>query len=86
MQQKIATQIEALDIAMKLEDSLVGEIGVGMNHIQSQLANLTIQLQYIKKGKKLVKKYGVPNVTRKDITNINAQTSAMTCFWDPQIH
>ena len=48
MQQKIATQSEALEIAMKLEASPVGESVVGMNQIQVQLANLTIQLQDIK--------------------------------------
>ena len=44
MQQKIATQREALEIAMKLEASSIGENGVGMTQIQSQLENLTIQL------------------------------------------
>ena len=51
MQQNIATHSEALEIAMKLETSLIGKTGVGMNQIQSQLENLTIQLQYIKKGR-----------------------------------
>ena len=45
MQQKIATQSEALETAMKLEASPVGESAVKMNHIQAQLANLTLQLQ-----------------------------------------
>ena len=36
---------------MKMEDSPVGEIGVGMNKIQSQLVNLPIQLQDINKGR-----------------------------------
>jgi hypothetical protein len=52
MQQKIATQSEALEIAMKLEvSSLVGENNTGMAQVQSQLAALTIQLQEITKGK-----------------------------------
>ena len=51
IQQKIAAQCEALEITMKLEASLVGESTVGMNHIQVQLENLTIQLQDIKKPK-----------------------------------
>ena len=42
MQQKIATQKEDLEITMKIEASLVGEIGVGMNQIQFQMENLTI--------------------------------------------
>ena len=36
---------------MKLEPSPVGETAVGMNQIQVQLANLTLQLQDIKKAK-----------------------------------
>ena len=44
MQQKITSREEALEIAMKLEASPVDEIGIGVNHIQSQLVNLTIQL------------------------------------------
>ena len=36
---------------MKLEASPVGETAVGMNQIQAQLANLTLQLQDIKKAK-----------------------------------
>ena len=51
MQQKILMQSEALEIAMKLEASPVGETTVGMNQIQAQLANLTLQLQDIKKAK-----------------------------------
>ena len=51
MKQKITTQREALEITMKLESSLVGETRVGINHIQSQLENMTIQLQDIKNGK-----------------------------------
>ena len=50
MQQKIATQSEALEIAMKFEASPVGETVVGMNQIQMQLVNLTVQLQDIKKA------------------------------------
>ena len=42
MQQKIATQSEALEIAMKLEASLVGKNAVGMNQIHTQVANLTL--------------------------------------------
>ena len=51
MQQNISTQSKALEIAMKLEASPVGETRVGMNQIQSQLGNPTIQLQDIKKGR-----------------------------------
>ena len=51
MQQKITTQSEAQEIAVKLEASLVRDSAVGMNQIQAQLENLTIQLQDIKKAK-----------------------------------
>ena len=51
MQQKIVTWSEALEIAMKLEALPIGETAVGMNQIQAQVANMTLQLQYIKKGK-----------------------------------
>ena len=37
-------QSEALEIAMKLEASPVGETAVGMSQIQAQLANLSLQL------------------------------------------
>ena len=51
MQKKIAMQSEALDIVMKLEASPIEESVVEMNQIQVQLANLTLQLQDIKKCK-----------------------------------
>ena len=47
------SQTEALEIAMKLEASLVGDTGSGMMKIQSQLANLIVQLQDIKRGKEV---------------------------------
>ena len=36
------TKSEVLDIGMKLEASLVGETGAGINQTQSQLENLAI--------------------------------------------
>ena len=53
MQQKIAMQTEALELAMKLEASPIGDGVARMIQIQSQLDNLTIQLQDIKRGKEL---------------------------------
>ena len=52
MQQNIATQTEDLEIAMKLEASPIGEIGVGMNHIKSHLENITIQATRYQEGKR----------------------------------
>ena len=51
MQQKIVTQSEALEIAMKLEASPVGENATSRNQIETQPMNLTLQLQDMKKGK-----------------------------------
>ena len=51
MQQKILSKSEALELAMKLEASLVKDIGAGMMHIQSQLLNLALKLQDINNGK-----------------------------------
>ena len=51
MQQKIATQTEALELAMKLEDFPIGDGAAGMIQIESQLANMTIQIQDMKRGK-----------------------------------
>ena len=52
MQQNIATQTEALELEMKLEASPIRYGATGMIQIQSQLANLIIQLQDIKKRKR----------------------------------
>jgi len=43
-QHKIMMQAEALEIAMKLEASSLGETGIGMAQIQNHMANLTLQL------------------------------------------
>ena len=51
MQQKITMQMEALKLAMKLEASPIGDGATGMIQIQSQLANLTLQLQDMKRRK-----------------------------------
>ena len=51
MHQNIETQSEALEIAMKLEALLVSGNVVNINQIQTQLPNMTLQLQDIKKGK-----------------------------------
>ena len=53
MQKKVASQAEALEIAMKLEASPIVERSTGIVHIQNQLANLTLQLHDIKKGEEV---------------------------------
>jgi hypothetical protein len=42
MQQKVASQDEELDIAMKLEASPVGESSLGMSQILNQLTSLSL--------------------------------------------
>jgi DnaJ-class molecular chaperone len=51
MQQKGVSQAEALEIAMKLEASPIGETSSGMSQIQNQLTTLTLELQSMKNGK-----------------------------------
>ena len=53
MQLKVASQAEALEIAMKLEASSITKTSVGMVQIWNQLANITLQLQDIKKGRQV---------------------------------
>jgi hypothetical protein len=50
IQQKVVSQPEALEIAMKLESSPVGDSG-GMAQVQTQLVALMIQLEELTKGK-----------------------------------
>ena len=54
MQQKLTTQDEALEMAMKLEASPLAETSTGMTTLQTQLANLTLQIHELKKGKEVM--------------------------------
>ena len=58
MQQKIVMQMEALELVMNLEASPIRDGATGMIQIQSQKANLKIQLQDIKGEKRCRKTYG----------------------------
>ena len=51
MQQNIMPRTEDLELSMKLESYPVGDAGVEIMQIQSQLVNLMLQIQHIKKGK-----------------------------------
>jgi hypothetical protein len=51
MQQKIASQAEALEIAMKLESIPMGGSNLGMSQILSQLTSLSLQVEDMKKDK-----------------------------------
>jgi hypothetical protein len=51
MQQKIASQTEDLEIAMKFESTPMGESSSGMSQILSQLTSLSLQVEDMKKDK-----------------------------------
>jgi hypothetical protein len=51
MQQKFASQAEALEIAMKLEATPVGESSPCMSQILNQLTRLSLQVEDMKKDK-----------------------------------
>jgi hypothetical protein len=51
MQQKVASQAEALEITMKLESTPMGESNLGMSQILSQLTSLSLQVEDMKKDK-----------------------------------
>jgi hypothetical protein len=53
MQQKVASQSEALEISMRLEALLMFESALGMDQLQKQLINITLELQSLKKGKEV---------------------------------
>ena len=53
MQQKLQTQDDTLEMAMKLEASPLAETSTGMKNLQNQLANLTLHMHEIKKGKEI---------------------------------
>ena len=53
IKQNIVSHTEALEFAMKLESSLVGETSAGIMQIQSQLAKLTLKIQDINKGEEV---------------------------------
>ena len=50
---KVASQVEALEIAMKLDTLPIAETSLGMVQIHNQLSNLTLQLQDMQKGKQV---------------------------------
>jgi hypothetical protein len=51
MQQKDASQVEVLEISMKLEATPVEESSLGISHILNQLTSLSLQVEYMNKGK-----------------------------------
>ena len=53
MQQKVTSQGEALEIAMRLEASPLSESTMRMDQLQKQFFNITLELQRLKKGKEV---------------------------------
>jgi hypothetical protein len=53
MQQKVTSQSETLEIAMRLEASPLSDSTMEMDQLQKQLANITLKLQNLKKGKEV---------------------------------
>jgi hypothetical protein len=51
MQQKVASQAEALEISMKIESPPLGESNSGMSQILIQLTSLSLQVKNMKKEK-----------------------------------
>jgi hypothetical protein len=51
MQQKVALQAEALEIAMKLDSAPMGESSLGMSQILSRVTKLSLQVEDMKKEK-----------------------------------
>jgi len=43
-QQKISTQVEALEIAMRLHETLIQDLGLGVQQIQVQIQNLCLEM------------------------------------------
>ena len=70
---------------MKLEASLVGESEVRMNLIQVHLANLTLQLQDIKKAKEDRMIFGAPVSMQTDIPRIPVRCFRIICYQEPRI-
>ena len=64
---------------MKLEASPVRENAVRMNQIQTQLENLTLQLQDIKKGKENMGIFGALDAMQMDIPSILSHIFKTTC-------
>ena len=77
MQQNIATQSEDLEIAMKLEASLVGENATSMNQIQTQLVKPLASLQYMKP--RSVSQYSIASMAFKKCGTNVATNHSLCC-------
>ena len=71
MQQRLRTQDEALEMAMKLEASPLAETSTGMTSLQNQLANLMLQMHEIKKGKEIAQELWCIKCKGQGLTKVN---------------
>ena len=63
-----------MEMVMKLEASPLAETSTGMTNLQNQLANLTIQMHELKKGKEVVQDIWCIIVNHKAILKIIVQS------------
>ena len=63
---------------MRLEASSMSDSTLGMDQLQKQLVNITLELQSLKKGKEVREEFGAPDVELKDIQRNSAQSSCNT--------
>lgn len=50
-QQKLLTQVEALEMAMKLHETLIQDLGLGVQQIHMQLQSLCLEMQSLKQDR-----------------------------------
>ena len=75
MQQRLCTQDEVLEMEMKLEASPLAKTSTGMTNLQNQLANLTIHMHELKKGKEAVQDIWCVKCKAQGHTKITVQSS-----------
>jgi hypothetical protein len=75
MQQEVASQAEALEIAMKLESTPMGESNSGMSQILSYLTSLSLQVKDIKKEKGKYKREDIWCIRCKPEGNDNVNSN-----------
>ena len=47
-QQKLSTQAEVLEMSMQLHETLIQDLGLGVQQIHTQLQNLCLEIQILK--------------------------------------
>ena len=75
MQQNIVSQIEALEIAMNLEASPIGDIGSGMMQISHNWRTLQCSSRILREERKVKNNYGAQDSKQTDTINTIAWRS-----------